>query len=935
MHGRWIDTIGKLTPRGQAGPTEAHLPDGTRVIARDAGNGSTRYRVVRSGRIVDGLTRFAAATDSLDRSARGTQESSLGGTTRYRDARDYQQQAHGHFEPVRTTQHTDLHATSLEATANRAAQDPSEYVRRGEAATRAAAARKRETLRRMQGQTAHSSPGTDPAAHAAVNPPAPSVPGTTLTPAFGTRHPDAVEAVRQVGREQGITIEQEQHDYPYRGFTRITFAEPPRLRVASSRFVDIDERGGITPMISGGGRRTYTADQFRTHAAAAPAADAHLTPETRLELAQRPIENALGAQEASDAHLSARGQLLVRTGNGPREQEIIAAEMARRRDPNAPRYDRQRTPTSFETAMRGAEAFLNSPSPTEEQRTAVINALERAQTARTSSDTGGSQAGRVRAMLQNVRAHQSGARSAGAADQARANAASQGVQRAGEVTVQGIYGGRHVTLHLRPAPVERNNRPRYFTRDPVGQIQTRTGRNRYPHHLEFVHSHAEGEASAMPGDVLIDGQVYRMRREAVARNRPARVVGVGPDAGPFADRAEVHAAYREPLRVVGSDPSVPRPVTTPAPVPGSPAAAAATIADRLQQPAVRRQFQQHLGTKLEAAQMHAGILYLRGQDGRSWSLDPLQISRGRLNDQTVQVRTQTGVPHTAPSMRGFLHAVFDHPVEGTTTSQTIDRVHGIVPHGRPPERSPAAPSESRRGPSPSIAPPQAQTRAGTAPVVSGNSPQAVSVRNIVEKLHGFTYGGMTTKLNAASQHGFSGVVLDENGRQVGSFSREVRSDSVYHALFQIQGRARSTGFGTKFIEASFDAYASQGIKHVDVSAGLDAGGYQWAKMGFEFKDRDKVRAAQDAVSYNRIKLRAAVQAGHIPQALLDEFLRQLESGMLTSPSQIAAWGRNTTWTDRRADKEHTLWLGKEALLGAGWSGRKKLTDRPTFRERAG
>lgn len=74
--GHFVDKIGKLTPRGQAGPTSLTLPDGTRVTKDPDGT----FRVVRSGRIVRGFdTARSAGFEAVQRSARTRDPSSVGG----------------------------------------------------------------------------------------------------------------------------------------------------------------------------------------------------------------------------------------------------------------------------------------------------------------------------------------------------------------------------------------------------------------------------------------------------------------------------------------------------------------------------------------------------------------------------------------------------------------------------------------------------------------------------------------------------------------------------------------------------------------------------------------------------------------------------------------------------------------------------------------
>lgn len=90
-----------------------------------------------------------------------------------------------------------------------------------------------------------------------------------------------------------------------------------------------------------------------------------------------------------------------------------------------------------------------------------------------------------------------------------------------------------------------------------------------------------------------------------------------------------------------------------------------------------------------------------------------------------------------------------------------------------------------------------------------------------------------------SSVGWTGTVYDSNGRVAGEFTRTLNRDSdgklwVYHNLFRMQGSAQGGGFGTKFIDASFDLYRTWGVDRVEVTAGLDNGPYMWGLMGFDF-----------------------------------------------------------------------------------------------------
>lgn len=478
-----------------------------------------------------------------------------------------------------------------------------------------------------------------------------------------------------------------------------------------------------------------------------------------------------------------------------------------------------------------------------------------------------------------------------------------------EVTVQGPLLGRDATLHLR------RSGDNYVTRDPIGLAQTRTGSTQHPTQLEFEPLAGRTLSPRHPR-IEIAGETYALRMNTVARNRPASIRAVHSDAGPQNYDSRFHRFDQSPLRPAGA--------ATPAAATREVISPVGTQGRVLVRGAVSRIPESALGTRVESVKVVGEHTFVRGQDGRSWTIRHQDIAAGRIGPESVQVRLQTGALYTAPAMERALAQQMNVPVPASASRSSVQIVGDrptlpAAPAGR------TAAGASTAGPSAPLADVAARASSTPAPAVGGTGPLVAKAQTIVASIHGFEHNGYRARVDSASTRGFSGVVLDPHGRQVGTFSREIRDENtIYHALFSISGEHRQSGFGTAFIEHSFATYKRQGFKQVDVTAGLDVGGYQWAKMGFEFKSSDKAATARELYSYKRSQMAGLVRDGRISQDLLQEFERQMTEGMLTSPSQIAAWGRGTTWTEDRAGKSVTLWLGKALLLGSGWSGRKKL-----------
>lgn len=206
----------------------------------------------------------------------------------------------------------------------------------------------------------------------------------------------------------------------------------------------------------------------------------------------------------------------------------------------------------------------------------------------------------------------------------------------------------------------------------------------------------------------------------------------------------------------------------------------------------------------------------------------------------------------------------------------------------------------------------------------------------------------------------------ESGEYAGEIRRTLSEEglSVYHSLFQMQPEYQGQGLGSELLRHSLVEYEKLGVQEVHVDAGLNVGGYAWARMGFEASE-SQLRALIDGVPGNA-KIQEALKAGHVTQEQLDQFARDAEDGKIQHTYELAAYGVENAWSEQvgepkgriyqaydgkwvveedsgkvtafdthaeghaylqdLVDEHRPMWIGKAALLGRGWHGMIDLSQ---------
>lgn len=161
---------------------------------------------------------------------------------------------------------------------------------------------------------------------------------------------------------------------------------------------------------------------------------------------------------------------------------------------------------------------------------------------------------------------------------------------------------------------------------------------------------------------------------------------------------------------------------------------------------------------------------------------------------------------------------------------------------------------------------------------------------------------------------------------IGRMDREFRfpPDSppeVHHNLFEIDSSAQGHGIAKDLLANSMQLYDQAGIGRIHLTAGLDVGGYAWAKYGFLPKDGQATRELFSRLNQKLDGLRGI----SVPT-------REVVRLLLKSGDPKALWtisDLDGVTAERRGEQ---LPLGKALLLGTCWKGVMNLDD-PQARKR--
>lgn len=155
---------------------------------------------------------------------------------------------------------------------------------------------------------------------------------------------------------------------------------------------------------------------------------------------------------------------------------------------------------------------------------------------------------------------------------------------------------------------------------------------------------------------------------------------------------------------------------------------------------------------------------------------------------------------------------------------------------------------------------------------------------------------------------FEGNLLAPNGAKIGRFSRSITSEDGSAILelnsLQLDGDYQGKGFGRKFYRHVEETAVSAGISSITLNANMTVGGYAWARMGYDYKDRS---------SATSMALRL-----HTAWKNSVDFNESMTEDMYFSFQVMPPWQMAALTASDGAR------IGKRTLLGRAWGGVKRL-----------
>lgn len=171
--------------------------------------------------------------------------------------------------------------------------------------------------------------------------------------------------------------------------------------------------------------------------------------------------------------------------------------------------------------------------------------------------------------------------------------------------------------------------------------------------------------------------------------------------------------------------------------------------------------------------------------------------------------------------------------------------------------------------------------------------------------------GWTVRLGEARATGgykytkISGTIVDADGNEIGQITRSVDlNGTVFHDLFDLKPEYQGQGFASRLNAHAENVYRRRGVRQIELEAGMDVGGYAWARQGYNLRLDEVKFTVDEARSYFRLHFERRAKEGHIPASEIDRLLGFIER------NDMAGLAADTH--------------GKGALLGSKWSAIRSL-----------
>jgi SPP1 gp7 family putative phage head morphogenesis protein len=130
-----------------------------------------------------------------------------------------------------------------------------------------------------------------------------------------------------------------------------------------------------------------------------------------------------------------------------------------------------------------------------------------------------------------------------------------------------------------------------------------------------------------------------------------------------------------------------------------------------------------------------------------------------------------------------------------------------------------------------------------------------------------------------------GIIKNAEGVEVGTFSRTFLRDvdtgklTADHDRFVVGTKFQGSGIGRSFSDFSEAWYKEAGIREIRLDAGLQSGGYTWAKAGYDWNTKGDISSIQDHIEDKARRIERTIKSietdlamGNTPYDLDQEFI---------------------------------------------------------------
>ena len=204
------------------------------------------------------------------------------------------------------------------------------------------------------------------------------------------------------------------------------------------------------------------------------------------------------------------------------------------------------------------------------------------------------------------------------------------------------------------------------------------------------------------------------------------------------------------------------------------------------------------------------------------------------------------------------------------------------------------------------------------PWFSSLAPMKNTSEFVSKMLGGMAPRSLTTRFDKNGAY-INGNLVGDGGKYLGHINRQIdlKKKTAYHQSLELMPDAQGKGLAKEILANQIELYQKIGLDRVSLTAGLDRGGYAWAKYGF-------LPTPGYWASLRGDLQRSLMQLSNHGKITKQQF--DAVQPLLQSEDPHSMWAISDV-TSPTADGRP---LGKQLLSGTGWSGQLNLKDKDSM-----